>query len=163
MKVKQTVLNQIIKEETLKIQKLINLQEQRKILITQINEVYENDDEIEEGFLGLGKKELSQKTFDKKKNEIMAKLNKVLNSPVAKRKGLSMPEWATNPESLAYATLAAIALNVDAVVIKDGQYLAPYSMKTTGGHSTTDSHGMSVDDIRVKFPNYAMFTGEATV
>lgn len=163
MQVKKTTVQRLIKEETLKIQKLITLQEERKVLVKQINEVFEED--MDEGFLGLGK--LSQKTFDKRKNDLLGKINKIASSPRARQMGYSLPHWATSEatqEELAYVVLASIALGADAIKTnEDGSYQAISSKQSTNGSSNSIHQIVTVDELKAKYPNYSEFTGEAAV
>jgi hypothetical protein len=49
MKIKKSEIKQIIKEETIKVKKLMVLKEEKRAIIKQLNELYEEDESINEG------------------------------------------------------------------------------------------------------------------
>ena len=68
MKIKKSLVEQIIREESLKIKKIITLNEEKKVILKQLNELYKEED-MEEGFF-------SRKTPDEKKQDILAKVTR---------------------------------------------------------------------------------------
>jgi len=65
MKVKKSLVEQIIKEETEKIKTLLTLQEERVKIIKQLNELYEEDVDLDEAnWLGMPSKEERQQEFN---------------------------------------------------------------------------------------------------
>ena len=168
MKISKARVQQIIKEETLKVKELIVLQEQRNILLKQINEIYE-DENVEEGFLGFGKtpeekieaeNNKFKNSFEAKKVQLIKNINKALATPAAKKRGLKPPAWAQNKTELAYAVLAAMYLQSDTIALgKDGKYKAGIKQQATNGIKSINS-GISKEELRIKFPNYAIVTGE---
>ena len=59
MKVKKSLVEKIIKEEAEKMKKLISLMEEKKVISKQLNELYEDKQEVDEIF-GFGKKTISR-------------------------------------------------------------------------------------------------------
>ena len=55
MKIKKSELVQIIKEEAVKVKKVKLLEAEKAQILSTLNEIYEGD-EVEESFLGMGKK-----------------------------------------------------------------------------------------------------------
>lgn len=119
MKIKKSLVEQIIREESEKIKKLIILKEEKKRIIKQLNELYEEDEQMDEIF-GFGKNQLSPEEALQKIMQHTAKRNiyqKLQTNPDAQQKYVNFV--AKNPNVDYIKWDKAIGDFVDASVYSD--------------------------------------------